>query len=79
VGCKDYSGPKWEQDVLAMRGFSSTVKNCQRYVYCRAARLECVVIISVDTLVPSDKDAWEALFRSHIDVYQRIDPPEMYE
>jgi GNAT superfamily N-acetyltransferase len=62
-----------------MRGFSSTVKNCQRYVYCREARMECVVIISVDKLVPSDRDAWEALFRSYIDFYQRIEPLEMYE
>jgi GNAT superfamily N-acetyltransferase len=36
-------------------------------------------MISVDKLVPSDRDAWETLFRSYIDFYQRVEPPEMYE
>src|SRR5689334_24522089 len=79
VVCKDYSGLKWEQDVPAMRGFSSTVKNCQHSIYCREARMECVVMISVDKLASSDRDTWEALFRAYIDFYQRIEPPEMYE
>jgi GNAT superfamily N-acetyltransferase len=36
-------------------------------------------MISVDKLISSDREAWEALFRSYIDFYQRVEPPEMYE
>ena len=36
-------------------------------------------MMSVEKLVPSDRGAWEALFRSYIDFYQRVEPPEMYE
>jgi len=36
-------------------------------------------MMSVEKLVPSDRDVWEALFRSYIDFYQRVEPPEMYE
>lgn len=39
---------------------------------------ECQMI-SIDKLVPSDRAAWEALFRAYIDFYQRVEPPEMYE
>lgn len=36
-------------------------------------------MISIGKLEPSDKNAWEALFRGYIDFYQRTEPPEMYE
>ncbi len=36
-------------------------------------------MISISRLEPSDRDAWEALFRAYIDFYQRVEPPEMYE
>lgn len=36
-------------------------------------------MISVDRLMPCDRDAWEALFRAYTDFYQRVEPPEMYE
>jgi len=36
-------------------------------------------MISISKLEPSDRDAWEALFRAYIDFYQRVEPPEMYE
>jgi GNAT superfamily N-acetyltransferase len=36
-------------------------------------------MISTGRLVPSDRMAWEALFRAYIDFYQRAEPPEMYD
>jgi len=36
-------------------------------------------MISIDKLLPSDRDAWEALFRAYIDFYERVEPNEMYE
>ncbi|MCO6009991.1 GNAT family N-acetyltransferase [Actinoallomurus purpureus] len=36
-------------------------------------------MISVRKLVPSDRSAWEELFRGYIDFYERVEPPEMYE
>ncbi|GHO45821.1 GNAT family N-acetyltransferase [Ktedonospora formicarum] len=36
-------------------------------------------MISISNLDPSDRLAWEALFRAYIDFYQRVEPPEMYE
>ncbi|HET6856134.1 MAG TPA: GNAT family N-acetyltransferase [Streptomyces sp.] len=36
-------------------------------------------MISIGKLLPSDRDAWEGLFRAYIDFYQRVEPPEMYE
>ncbi|HEY3992777.1 MAG TPA: GNAT family N-acetyltransferase [Ktedonobacteraceae bacterium] len=36
-------------------------------------------MISIDRLAPSDREAWEALFRAYIDFYQRVEPSEMYE
>jgi GNAT superfamily N-acetyltransferase len=36
-------------------------------------------MVSISKLVPSDRAAWEALFRAYIDFYQRVEPPEMYE
>lgn len=36
-------------------------------------------MITVDRPTPSDRDAWEALFRAYIDFYGRVEPPEMYE
>lgn len=36
-------------------------------------------MISIDKLMPSDRAAWEALFRGYIDFYQRVEPPEMYD
>ncbi|MEU1389470.1 MULTISPECIES: GNAT family N-acetyltransferase [unclassified Nonomuraea] len=35
-------------------------------------------MISVGKLMPSDRDAWESLFRAYIDFYQRVEPDEMY-
>ncbi|MBT2394079.1 GNAT family N-acetyltransferase [Streptomyces sp. ISL-1] len=36
-------------------------------------------MISIGKVLPSDRDAWEALFRAYIDFYQRVEPPEMYD
>ena len=36
-------------------------------------------MIGIGRLEPSDRDAWETLFRAYIDFYQRAEPPEMYE
>lgn len=36
-------------------------------------------MITIDKLTPSDREAWESLFRAYIDFYQRVEPPEMYE
>lgn len=36
-------------------------------------------MISIGQLEPSDRSAWEALFRAYIAFYQRTEPPEMYE
>lgn len=36
-------------------------------------------MISIDKPLPSDRDAWEGLFRAYIDFYQRVEPDEMYE
>ncbi|WP_336213701.1 GNAT family N-acetyltransferase [Nonomuraea sp. LPB2021202275-12-8] len=36
-------------------------------------------MISVGRLLPSDRDAWEALFVAYIDFYQRVEPAEMYD
>ena len=36
-------------------------------------------MITIDRLAPSDRQAWESLFRAYIDFYQRVEPPEMYE
>lgn len=36
-------------------------------------------MISIDKLEPTDRDAWESLFRAYIDFYERVEPPEMYE
>lgn len=36
-------------------------------------------MVSVGKLAPSDRAAWEALFRAYIAFYQRVEPPEMYE
>lgn len=36
-------------------------------------------MISIDKLLPSDRAAWETLFRGYIEFYQRNEPPEMYE
>lgn len=36
-------------------------------------------MISIGTLEPSDRGAWEALFRAYIAFYQRNEPPEMYD
>ncbi|MEU5764692.1 GNAT family N-acetyltransferase [Streptomyces asoensis] len=36
-------------------------------------------MIRTGELLPSDREAWEALFRAYIDFYQRVEPPEMYE
>ncbi|MFF0870215.1 GNAT family N-acetyltransferase [Nonomuraea sp. NPDC003560] len=35
-------------------------------------------MISIGRLMPSDRDAWESLFRAYIDFYQRVEPDEMY-
>ncbi|MFI7425202.1 GNAT family N-acetyltransferase [Nonomuraea sp. NPDC049684] len=35
-------------------------------------------MISIGKLMPSDRDAWESLFRAYIDFYQRVEPVEMY-
>jgi GNAT superfamily N-acetyltransferase len=36
-------------------------------------------MIRIGKLAPSDRDAWEALFRAYIEFYQRVEPPEMYD
>jgi GNAT superfamily N-acetyltransferase len=36
-------------------------------------------VIAIGRLEPSDRTAWEALFRAYIDFYQRTEPPEMYD
>lgn len=36
-------------------------------------------MISVRKLIPSDRTAWEELFRGYIDFYERVEPDEMYE
>ncbi len=36
-------------------------------------------MITIGKLDPSDRAAWEDLFRAYIEFYQRDDPPEMYE
>jgi GNAT superfamily N-acetyltransferase len=36
-------------------------------------------MIRIGKLMPSDRDAWEALFRAYIEFYQRVEPPEMYD
>ncbi|MDQ2876900.1 MAG: GNAT family N-acetyltransferase [Actinomycetota bacterium] len=36
-------------------------------------------MITIGRLAPTDRDAWETLFRGYIDFYQRYEPPEMYE
>ncbi|MCO5973517.1 GNAT family N-acetyltransferase [Actinoallomurus soli] len=36
-------------------------------------------MISVRRLVPSDRAAWEELFRGYIAFYERVEPDEMYE
>jgi GNAT superfamily N-acetyltransferase len=36
-------------------------------------------VISIGKLLPSDRNAWESLFRAYIDFYERSEPDEMYE
>lgn len=36
-------------------------------------------MITIEKLAPSDREAWESLFRAYIDFYERVEPPEMYE
>ncbi|MGW0806897.1 GNAT family N-acetyltransferase [Nonomuraea sp. NPDC002799] len=36
-------------------------------------------MISIDKLLPFDRDAWEGLFRAYIDFYERVEPDEMYD
>lgn len=36
-------------------------------------------MVSIDELRPSDRAAWEGLFRAYIDFYQRSEPDEMYD
>jgi GNAT superfamily N-acetyltransferase len=36
-------------------------------------------VIATGRLVPSDRAAWEALFRAYIDFYHRAEPPELYD
>ncbi|MGI5282927.1 GNAT family N-acetyltransferase [Nonomuraea polychroma] len=36
-------------------------------------------MISIGKLLPSDRNAWESLFRAYIDFYERNEPDEMYE
>jgi GNAT superfamily N-acetyltransferase len=36
-------------------------------------------MISISKLEPSDRDAWEVLFRAYMDFYQQVEPPAMYE
>ncbi|MEV0386985.1 GNAT family N-acetyltransferase [Nonomuraea sp. NPDC050643] len=36
-------------------------------------------MIDIGRLHPSDRAAWEELFRAYIDFYQRVEPDSMYE
>ncbi|MEU8104890.1 GNAT family N-acetyltransferase [Nonomuraea muscovyensis] len=36
-------------------------------------------MITIGGLLPSDRDAWEGLFRAYIAFYQRVEPDTMYE
>jgi hypothetical protein len=36
-------------------------------------------MITIGKLAPSDRAAWEELFRGYIDFYERSEPPEMYD
>ncbi|MEU6712620.1 GNAT family N-acetyltransferase [Nonomuraea sp. NPDC046802] len=36
-------------------------------------------MIEIGKLRPSDRAAWEGLFRAYIDFYQRVEPDEMYD
>jgi GNAT superfamily N-acetyltransferase len=36
-------------------------------------------VVNVGKLRPSDRAAWEELFRGYIDFYERCEPPEMYD
>jgi GNAT superfamily N-acetyltransferase len=36
-------------------------------------------VISIGKLVPSDRPAWEVLFRAYIDFYERSEPDDMYD
>jgi GNAT superfamily N-acetyltransferase len=36
-------------------------------------------MISICKLLPSDRGAWEGLFRAYIDFYQRVEPDDMYD
>ncbi|MEV0402381.1 GNAT family N-acetyltransferase [Actinoallomurus sp. NPDC050550] len=36
-------------------------------------------MITIRKLIPSDRAAWEGLFRGYIDFYERVEPAEMYE
>ena len=35
--------------------------------------------VSIGKLAPSDRGAWEALFRAYMEFYHRTEPPEMYD
>jgi len=36
-------------------------------------------MISVDTIAPTDRAGWEALFRGYLDFYERMLPPEAFD
>ncbi|MGR6922783.1 GNAT family N-acetyltransferase [[Actinomadura] parvosata] len=36
-------------------------------------------MIEIGKLLPSDRNAWEGLFRAYIDFYERTEPDEMYD
>ncbi|NJP96594.1 GNAT family N-acetyltransferase [Nonomuraea sp. FMUSA5-5] len=36
-------------------------------------------MIEIGKLLPSDRNAWESLFRAYIDFYERTEPDEMYD
>ncbi|MDP4509410.1 GNAT family N-acetyltransferase [Nonomuraea turcica] len=36
-------------------------------------------MITIGKLLPSDRDAWERLFRAYIDFYERSEPDKMYD
>ncbi|MGP3957197.1 GNAT family N-acetyltransferase [Nonomuraea sp. 3N208] len=36
-------------------------------------------MITIGKLLPSDRNAWEGLFRAYIDFYERSEPDEMYD
>ena len=36
-------------------------------------------MLTIETLRPGDRDAWERLFRGYIDFYERTLPAEEYE